>query len=75
MTDTRKKKPDLPPVTQQCEPETELEEQLRSDPDDADAKVDVGSDESMDASDPSSAVQPAHKEPAPSSDSPEERRG
>ena len=74
VADTDKKKRDLPPVVEQCKPDAELEEKLRSHPDDADAKADVGSDESMDASDPSSAVQPAHEEPAPSSDSPEERR-
>jgi hypothetical protein len=75
VTDTKDKKQDLPPATQQREPEPELEEKLKAHPEDEDAKVDVGSDESMDASDPSSAVQPAHEEPAPSSDSPEERRG
>lgn len=74
MTDSNKRKRDLPPATQKDNPEPGLEEKLRSDPDDSDTKVDVGSDESMDASDPSSAVQPAHEEPAPSSDSPDERR-
>jgi hypothetical protein len=49
-----------------------LEEHVEAHPEDSDAKVDVGSDESMDASDPSAAVQPAHEEPAPSSGSPEE---
>lgn len=71
VTDIKKKH--VPPATQQSNPESGLEEKLEEHPDDADAKVDVGSDESMDASDPSSAVQPAHDEPAPSSDSPEER--
>jgi len=42
-------------------------------PEDQDAKADVGSDESMDASDPSSATQPGTKdEPVPSSGFPEE---
>jgi hypothetical protein len=71
VTDTIKKdRP--PPVTEQCNPEPELEEKLRRHPNDKDAKVDVGSDESMDASDPPSAVQPEHKEPVPSSGFPEE---
>ena len=39
---------------------------------DQDAKVDVGSDESMDASDPTAASQPGQKdEPVPSSGFPE----
>ena len=62
---TKKRRP--PPVVEQKNPEPELEERLRKHPSDKDAKVDVGSDESMDASDPSSAVQPEHKEPVPSS--------
>ena len=39
-------------------PDHELEHKLKRNPDDQDAKADVGSDESMDASDPSSATQP-----------------
>lgn len=71
MTSTTKKdRP--PPVIEQCNPEPELEEKLREHPHDKDAKVDVGSDESMDASDPPSAVQPEHGEPAPSSGFPDE---
>lgn len=60
-------KKDPPPAVLQDEPDEELEEKLRRSPDDPDAKVDVGSDESMDASDPPSAVQPDCGEPAPSS--------
>ena len=53
-------------------PERELERKLKRNPDDQDAKVDVGSDESMDASDPSAAVQPGQNdEPVPSSGFPE----
>ncbi|MEO7276538.1 MAG: hypothetical protein ABIW33_00765 [Sphingomicrobium sp.] len=53
-------------------PERELERKLRRNPDDLDAKVDVGSDQSMDASDPSAAAQPGStSEPAPSSGFPE----
>ena len=66
MNDTREKKRP-PPVVEQKNPEHELEEKLRRNPDDCDAKVDVGSDESMDASDPSSVVQPESSEPVPSS--------
>ncbi|RST30910.1 hypothetical protein HMF7854_08700 [Sphingomonas ginkgonis] len=39
-------------------PERELEHRLRKNPTDHDTKVDVGSDESMDASDPPAASQP-----------------
>ena len=67
MNDTDEKKRKAPPAVQSRGPEAELEEKLKKDPGDRDAKVDVGSDESMDASDPSSAVQPQHKEPVPSS--------
>jgi len=44
-----------------------LRQRLRDNPDDDDAKVDVGSDESMDASDPVAAAQPGSNEPMPSS--------
>lgn len=49
------------------DPERELELRLKKHPQDLDAKADVGSDESMDASDPISATQPGSDEPAPSS--------
>jgi len=53
-------------------PEQELEKKLKRDPDDQDAKVDVGSDESMDASDPPAATQPGQNDdPVPSSGFPE----
>jgi hypothetical protein len=62
----------VPPAVISGEPERELEHKLKHNPDDDDAKVDVGSDESMDASDPSSAAQPGQKdEPVPSSGFPE----
>ena len=54
------------------DPERELELKLKKHPQDLDAKADVGSDESMDASDPIAAVQPGGDEPAPSSSFPEE---
>ena len=63
-----------PPPVISAPPERELERKLKRNPDDPDAKADVGSDESMDASDPSSATQPGQiDEPAPSSGFPENR--
>jgi hypothetical protein len=57
-----------PPPVLSADPEQELEKKLRKNPDDLDTKVDVGSDESMDASDPPSSSQPGQKdEPVPSS--------
>jgi hypothetical protein len=57
-----------PPPVISGEPERELERKLKRNPHDDDAKVDVGSDESMDASDPPAAVQPGQSDdPAPSS--------
>jgi len=67
------KKQDSPPPVLSGEPEKELERKLKRNPEDLDAKVDVGSDESMDASDPPAASQPGQKdEPVPSSGFPEE---
>ena len=74
MTDqkTDQKKPETPPPTLSGEPEHSIELKVKKHPDDEDAKVDLGSDESMDASDPSAAAQPGNlKEPAPSSGFPE----
>jgi hypothetical protein len=65
----------VPPPVFSSDPEKELEEKLREHPEDKDAKVDVGSDESMDASDPPSAARPGDgDEPAPSSGFPENDR-
>lgn len=59
---------DAPPAILSGDPEQELEQKLRRDPGNEDAKVDVGSDESMDASDPPSSSQPGcASEPVPSS--------
>ena len=70
MNDPRKGKP--PPTVHSAAPERELEQKLKRNPDDPNLKADVGSDESMDASDPSSATQPGQKdEPVPSSSFPE----
>jgi hypothetical protein len=64
--------PKTPPAALSDDPDRELEERLREHPEDCDAKADVGSDESMDASDPSAAAQPGTGgEPAPSSGFPE----
>ncbi len=65
-----------PAATEQRAPERELELKLKKDPTNKNAKVDVGSDESMDASDPVAATQPGggkpgSDEPAPSSTFPE----
>jgi hypothetical protein len=61
-----------PPPVISAPPERELEKKLKLNPDDQDAKADVGSDESMDASDPTAAAQPGSSdEPAPSSGFPE----
>lgn len=56
----------------QDEPSKEIEERLKKDPDDPQAKTDRGSDESMDASDPVSSSLPGSGEPAPSSNAPKE---
>jgi hypothetical protein len=64
-------KPGKPPAPRAA-PERELEQELKKHPRDLDKKVDVGSDESMDASDPSAAAQPGQSdEPVPSSGFPE----
>lgn len=61
-----------PPLVTPAPPERELERKLKLNPADPDAKADVGSDESMDASDPTAAAQPGSSdEPAPSSGFPE----
>lgn len=60
------------PATQSDDPNRELEIKVRKEPHNKDAKADLGSDESMDASDPSSVTQPGNNsEPAPSSGFPE----
>ena len=75
MTDTTKRPSDdqtAPrPATLSRAPERELELKLKKNPTDDQAKTDVGSDQSMDASDPISATQPGGNEPVPSSSFPE----
>ena len=69
---TDHKKPDDKAPTMSGEPDRAIELKVKKHPDDEDAKVDLGSDESMDASDPSSATQPgSSKDPAPSSGFPD----
>ena len=64
----RKKDERVPPAVTSADPDPELERRLKRDPNDQDAKADVGSDESMDASDPPAAAQPGSSDdPAPSS--------
>ena len=66
------KREGAPPAVISAPPERELERKLKKHPEDSDAKADVGSDESMDASDPSAATQPGRSdEPVPSSGFPE----
>lgn len=75
MTDVKENKDQVPPPVISSPPDKELEEKLTKDPSCEEAKVDVGSDESMDASDPPSATQPGRdNEPAPSSGFPEKDR-
>ena len=72
MTDPNKPEADVPPAILSADPEQELEQTLRRNPDNPDAKIDVGSDQSMDASDPPSSSQPGQSdEPVPSSGFPE----
>lgn len=66
MNDSKKEK--APPAVFSAPPERDLEQELKRNPNDPDVKADVGSDESMDASDPPSAAQPGSSdEPVPSS--------
>ena len=69
--DPKKHDEKAPAPALSADPDPELELKVKKHPDDEDAKVDLGSDESMDASDPSSATQPGTSEPAPSSGFPE----
>ena len=59
-----------PSPTMSRAPDQELELNLKRNPGDKQAQVDVGSDGSMDASDPPSACQPGGNDPVPSNDFP-----
>jgi hypothetical protein len=72
MSNDDQRQEQVPPAVLSGDPEKELEKKLRRNPNDQDAKVDVGSDESMDASDPPAAAQPGQSdEPVPSSGFPQ----
>jgi hypothetical protein len=60
-----------PSATMSGAPDRELELILKRDPSNKQLQVDVGSDGSMDASDPVAACQPGGNEPAPCNDFPE----
>ena len=78
MTDQKTDKKieeEQPPPTLSGAPDRSIELKVRKHPEDEDAKVDLGSDESMDASDPISTTQPGSSEPAPSSGFPEKNSG
>ena len=68
---TRDEKTKVPPPVISNPPGKDLEDKLKENPGCEQAKVDVGSDESMDASDPPSAAQPGSDEPVPSSGFPD----
>jgi hypothetical protein len=71
-TGERQPREKRPPPTLSGDPDPSIELKVKKHPDDEDAKADLGSDESMDASDPSAAAQPGtSSEPAPSSGFPE----
>jgi hypothetical protein len=70
-TDEKETKAKAPPPVISAPPERGLEQELKRNPRDPNLKADVGSDESMDASDPPSSAQPNSDEPAPSSGFPE----
>ncbi len=59
--------PTQQPPSQDAGRDASIAERLDRHPEDKDAQLDVGLDESMDASDPPSTTQPGRDEPAPSS--------
>lgn len=72
MTGDKERDEQIPPAVFSADPERELEDELSRKPGDPDAKADVGSDESMDASDPPASSQPGcNDDPPPSSGFPE----
>jgi hypothetical protein len=72
--DKKKETGTVPPPVISNPPEKELERRLQKEPQNPDAKADVGSDESMDASDPPSSTQPGcGDDPVPSSGFPEKK--
>jgi hypothetical protein len=74
VNESTRDKEKVPPPVISNPPERETEQKLKKDPGNEDAKVDLGSDESMDASDPPTASQPGSaREPAPSSGFPDKK--
>jgi hypothetical protein len=73
VNETTNKKRRVPPPVFSAPPQEELETEVQNRPDDPDAKVDLGSDESMDASDPPSTSRPGSGDPAPSSGFPDQK--
>ena len=67
MADTQTQEGALRDPRQDAHQDKSIERRLQRDPSDPDAKIDAGSDESMDASDPPAAAAPGSQEPAPSS--------
>jgi hypothetical protein len=67
MADTQTQDGALRDPRQDAHQDKSIERRLQRDPSDPDAKIDAGSDESMDASDPPAAAAPGSQEPAPSS--------
>jgi hypothetical protein len=59
--------PDHPTTDVRDAHDAEHHEELANDPSHEDSKLDVGLDESFPTSDPASATQPGHADPAPSS--------
>ena len=55
------------PPSQDAGRDESIAKRLDQQPEDKDAQLDAGIDESMDASDPPSVTQPGHSDPAPSS--------
>lgn len=67
MNDENKKNR-IPPAVFSADPNEELEQELSREPNNLNARVDVGSDESMDASDPPVTSRPGEPDaPVPSS--------
>ena len=67
MSDTQTQDTATRDPRQDAHQDASIERRLQRDPFDPDAKIDAGSDESMDASDPPSAAAPGSQDPAPSS--------
>lgn len=67
MADPQTQEGALRDPRQDAHQDKSIERRLKRDPSDPDAKIDAGSDESMDASDPPAAAAPGSQEPAPSS--------